>query len=120
MADPATGRHPGDLPDRTGRRARRGAWLCTGRRRLHHQADQPANIAGQVRSHTALARQTSVLRTLAGKVGALPAAAAVPVDLRGPPEVAPVPSARCLTVFFSDIKDFTQTTDEMEPEDPPT
>jgi adenylate cyclase len=77
----------------------------------------PPTLLARVRSHTALARQTSVLRTLAGKLAHYLPPQLYQSIFEGRQEVAIRAERKMLTVFFSDIKDFTQTTDEMEPED---
>ncbi|MFO1191962.1 MAG: adenylate/guanylate cyclase domain-containing protein [Rhodoferax sp.] len=77
----------------------------------------PPTLLARVRSHTALARQTTVLRTLAGKLAHYLPPQLYQSIFEGRQEVAIRAERKMLTVFFSDIKDFTQTTDEMEPED---
>lgn len=77
----------------------------------------PATLLARVRSHAALSRQTGVLRSLAAKLSHYLPPQVVRSIFEGRQEVAIRAERKVLTVFFSDIKDFTRTTDEMEPED---
>ncbi len=77
----------------------------------------PPTLLARVRSHAALSRQTAVLRSLAGKLSHYLPPQVYQSIFEGRQEVAIRAERKMLTVFFSDIKDFTQTTDEMEPED---
>lgn len=77
----------------------------------------PPTLLARVRSHAALSRQTAVLRSLAGKLSHYLPPQVYQSIFEGRQEVTIRAERKMLTVFFSDIKDFTQTTDEMEPED---
>ena len=77
----------------------------------------PPTVLARVRIHLALAHQTAVLRSLAGKLSHYLPPQVYQSIFEGRQEVAIQAERKLLTIFFSDIKDFTQTTDEMEPED---
>jgi len=77
----------------------------------------PPTVLARVRIHLALSQRTAVLRSLAGKLSHYLPPQVYQSIFEGRQEVAIQAERKLLTIFFSDIKDFTQTTDEMEPED---
>ena len=74
-------------------------------------------ILARVRNHLALSERTRMLRQLSDKLSHYLSPQIYQMIFQGVQD-ATVPSQRKkLTIFFSDLKDFTQTTESLPPED---
>jgi class 3 adenylate cyclase len=74
-------------------------------------------VLARVRSHITLAQRTALLDELAGKLSHYLPPQVYQSIFEGRQGVEIAAKRKRLTIFFSDIKDFTETTEEMEPED---
>jgi adenylate cyclase len=77
----------------------------------------PPIVLARVRSHITLAQRTALLDELAGKLSHYLPPQVYQSIFEGRQGVEIAAKRKRLTIFFSDIKDFTETTEEMEPED---
>jgi class 3 adenylate cyclase/CheY-like chemotaxis protein len=77
----------------------------------------PPIVLARVRSHVALAQRSALLDQLADKLSHYLPPQVYRSIFEGRQGVEIAAQRRRLTIFFSDIKDFTETTEEMEPED---
>lgn len=77
----------------------------------------PPIVLARVRSHITLAQRTALLDKLAGKLSHYLPPQVYQSIFEGRQGVEIAAQRKRLTIFFSDIKDFTETTEEMEPED---
>jgi hypothetical protein len=77
----------------------------------------PPILLARVRSQIMLAHRSAVLRSLPAKLSRYLPPQVYQSIFEGRQEVAISARRRMLTIFFSDIKDFTETTEDMEAED---
>ena len=77
----------------------------------------PPIVLARVKNHLALCRQTRMLRNLAVRLARYIPSQVLETILDGTHEETIQTRRKKLTLFFSDIKDFTETTGEMAPED---
>jgi class 3 adenylate cyclase len=77
----------------------------------------PPIVLARVHTHIELSERTRTLRTLADKLSRYLAPQVYQSIFEGRQQVALTTRRRKLTLFFSDIKDFTETTEGMQPED---
>jgi adenylate cyclase len=77
----------------------------------------PPIVLARVRNHIALLDQKRTLRNLADKLSRYLAPQIYREIFAGNQDVSLVTKRKKLTIFFSDIKDFTETTEDLQPED---
>jgi adenylate cyclase len=77
----------------------------------------PPILLARVRNHIALAERTRALRVLADKLSRYLAPQIYQSIFEGTQQAALTTRRKKLTIFFSDIKDFTETTADLQPED---
>jgi len=77
----------------------------------------PPTVLARVRTHLALSERTAMLRSLSEKLSRYLAPQVYKSIFEGKQEASIKADRKKLTIFFSDIKDFTSTTEDMEPED---
>ncbi|TAK44165.1 MAG: hypothetical protein EPO27_13190 [Betaproteobacteria bacterium] len=77
----------------------------------------PPIVLARVRNHLALSERTRTVRNLATKLSRYLAPQVYESIFEGTQDVTLTTRRRKLTVFFSDIKDFTETTGNLQPED---
>lgn len=77
----------------------------------------PPTVLARVRTHIALSERTAQLRSLSEKLSHYLAPQVYKSIFEGKHDASIKAERKKLTIFFSDIKDFTQTTEDMEPED---
>ena len=77
----------------------------------------PAIVQARVRTHLALSEKTRTLRNAADKLSRYLAPQICESIFAGTQDVTLETRRKKLTIFFSDIKDFTATTEYLEPED---
>jgi len=77
----------------------------------------PPIVLARVRSHITLAQRTALLDALTGKLSHYLPPQVYQSIFEGRQGVEIAAKRKRLSIFFSDIKDFTETTEEMEPED---
>ena len=77
----------------------------------------PAIALARVKTHLALNDQTRRLRELSTKLSRYLSPQIYQAIFEGVQETRIRAQRKKLTIFFSDIKDFTQTTEDLEPED---
>ncbi len=77
----------------------------------------PPVVLARVRSHLALSKRTTMLRSLSEKLSRYMSPQVYRSIFEGLQDVSIQAKRKKLTIFFSDIKDFTQTTENMQPED---
>ncbi|HEX2824950.1 MAG TPA: adenylate/guanylate cyclase domain-containing protein [Burkholderiales bacterium] len=77
----------------------------------------PPIVLARVRNHLALAERTKTLRGLADKLSRYLAPQVYRSIFEGRQQAAVSTRRRKLTIFFSDIMNFTDTTEDMAPED---
>ena len=77
----------------------------------------PAIVLARVRNHLALTERTSMLRSLSEKLSKYFSPQVYKAIFEGTQDVRIETKRKKLTIFFSDIKDFTETTEGLEPED---
>jgi adenylate cyclase len=77
----------------------------------------PPIVLARVHNHIALLDQKRTLRNLADKLSRYLAPQIYREIFAGNQDVSLVTKRKKLTIFFSDIKDFTETTEDLQPED---
>ena len=77
----------------------------------------PPILLARVKNHLTLSRQTRMLKNLSERLARYIPSQVVEALLDGSHTAVLQTKRKKLTVFFSDIKDFTETTGDMEPED---
>jgi len=77
----------------------------------------PPIVLARVRNHIALIEQKRTLRNLADKLSRYLAPQICKEIFAGNQDVSLATKRKKLTIFFSDIKDFTETTEDLQPED---
>ncbi len=77
----------------------------------------PPTVLARVRTHLALSEHTATLRSLSEKLSHYLAPQVYKSIFEGTQDVSIQTKRKKLTIFFSDIKDFTQATEDLEPED---
>lgn len=77
----------------------------------------PPIVLARVRNHIALLDQKRTLRNMADKLSRYLAPQICQEIFAGNQDVSLVTKRKKLTIFFSDIKDFTETTEDLQPED---
>ena len=77
----------------------------------------PPIVLARVRSHLALSEKTAMLRALSEKLSHYLSPQVYKSIFEGVQDTKIQAKRRKLTIYFSDIKDFTATTEDMEPED---
>jgi adenylate cyclase len=77
----------------------------------------PPTVLARVRTHLALAERNAKLRSLSEQLSHYLSPQIYNAIFEGAQDGAIRASRKKLTIFFSDIKDFTETTENMEPED---
>ena len=77
----------------------------------------PPTVLARVRTQLALAERTARLASLSEQLSRYLSPQVYKAIFEGTQDGAIRASRKKLTIFFSDIKDFTQTTESMEPED---
>jgi len=78
---------------------------------------RPAVVLARVKNHIALSERTKMLRDLSGKLSRYLAPQVYQMIFNGVQDTAIRAKRKKLTIFFSDIKNFTATTESLEPED---
>lgn len=76
-----------------------------------------AVVRARVKAHLALSDRTRMLRELSDKLSHYLSPQIYQLIFQGEQDVTVPPKRRELTIFFSDLKDFTQTTEDLQPED---
>jgi len=77
----------------------------------------PAVVLARVKNHIALNERTRMLRELSGKLSPYLAPQVYQMIFKGVQDNSIHAQRKKLTIFFSDIKDFTATTGDLQPED---
>ena len=77
----------------------------------------PAVMLARVKTHVALSERTQMLSGLSTKLSRYLAPQVYRMIFEGTQDTAIHAKRKKLTIFFSDIKDFTVTTESLEPED---
>src|SRR5436190_6994004 len=77
----------------------------------------PPTALARVRAQVALAERTEMLRSLSGKLSRYLSPQVYKSIFEGTQDTKIQAQRKKLTIYFSDIKDFTATTEDMEPED---
>jgi len=77
----------------------------------------PPIVLARVRNHIALSERTRTVRNLANKLSRYLAPQIYKSIFEGTQDVTLTTRRKKLTVFFSDIKDFTETTENLQSED---
>ncbi len=77
----------------------------------------PPTLLARVRSHIALSERTATLRAVSEKLSHYLPPQVCKSILEGTRDAAITTQRKQLTLFFSDIKDFTESAESMEPED---
>jgi class 3 adenylate cyclase len=77
----------------------------------------PPIALARVRNHIVLSDRTKTIRSVAAKLSRYLAPQICRSIFEGKQDVTLTTRRRKLTIFFSDIKDFTQTTESLQPED---
>ncbi len=77
----------------------------------------PAIVLARVRNHLVLNERTAILRSLSEKLSKYFSPQVYNAIFEGTQDVKIQTKRKKLTIFFSDIKDFTETTEGLEPED---
>jgi len=77
----------------------------------------PPTVLARVRTHIALAEQKATLKSLPDRLSPYLSPQIYRAIFEGAQDSSIHASRKKLTVYFSDIKDFTDTTENMEPED---
>jgi adenylate cyclase len=78
---------------------------------------QPAVVLVRVKSHIALSERTQMLRDLSSKLSHYLPPQVYQMIFKGVHDTSIRAQRKKLTIFFSDLKDFTATTENLEPED---
>ncbi len=74
-------------------------------------------VQARVRTHIALAQRTEVLRSLSQKLSHYLPPQVYKSIFEGEQRVAIEAKSKMMTIFFSDLKDFTETTEDLHPEE---
>ena len=77
----------------------------------------PAVVLARVHNHIALNERTATLRELSAKLSRYLAPQVYQMIFKGMQDTLIHARRKKLTIFFSDLKDFTATTEDLEPED---
>jgi adenylate cyclase len=77
----------------------------------------PPIVLARVRNHLALTDRTAILRSLSEKLSKYFSPQVYKAIFEGTQDVKIQTKRKKLTIFFSDIKEFTKTTEGLEPED---
>ena len=77
----------------------------------------PPTVLARVRAHVALAERAAMLRSLSDKLSRYLSPQVYKSIFEGVQDNKIQAKRKKLTIYFSDIKDFTATTEDMEPED---
>jgi class 3 adenylate cyclase len=77
----------------------------------------PPIVLARVRNHLALTERTATLKALSDKLSKYFSPQVYQAIFDGTQDVKIETKRKKLTIFFSDIKDFTETTEGLEPED---
>lgn len=77
----------------------------------------PPIVLARVRSHLVLSERTAMLRSLSEKLSRYLSPQVYKSIFEGAQDASIQAKRKKLTIFFSDIKDFTQTTKDLQPED---
>jgi adenylate cyclase len=77
----------------------------------------PPTVLARIRTHLALSERTSMLRSLSDKLSHYLAPQVYRSIFEGTHDVSIRTQRKKLTIFFSDIKDFTQASQDLAPED---
>lgn len=77
----------------------------------------PAVVLARVKTHLVLSERTQMLRELSTKLSRYLAPQVYQLIFEGVQDTSIHAKRKKLTIFFSDIKDFTATTTDLEPED---
>ena len=77
----------------------------------------PPIVLARVRNHLALAERTAVLRSLSDKLALYLPPQVYKTIFEGTQDMSTETKRKKLTLFFSDIQEFTQTTEDLQPED---
>jgi class 3 adenylate cyclase len=77
----------------------------------------PAVVLARVANHIALSERTRMLRELSGKLSRYLAPQVYKSIFEGVQDTSIHARRKKLTIFFSDIKDFAATTEDLQPED---
>lgn len=77
----------------------------------------PPIVLARVRNHVALSERTQTIRNVANKLSRYLAPQICRSIFEGTQDVTLTTRRKKLTIFFSDIKDFTATTADLQPED---
>jgi PAS domain S-box-containing protein len=77
----------------------------------------PPTVLARVRAHVALSERASMLRSLSEKLSRYLSPQVYKQIFEGFQDSKIEAKRKKLTIYFSDIKDFTSTTEDMEPED---
>jgi class 3 adenylate cyclase len=77
----------------------------------------PAVVLARVKTHIALSERTRMLRELSTKLSRYLAPQVYQMIFEGVQDTSIRAKRKKLTIFFSDLKDFTATTEALEPED---
>ena len=77
----------------------------------------PATALARVRAHVALSERAAMLRSLSEKLSRYLSPQVYKSIFEGAQDSTIQAKRKKLTIYFSDIKDFTSTTEDMEPED---
>jgi adenylate cyclase len=77
----------------------------------------PPTVLARIRTHLALSERTSMLRSLSDKLSHYLAPQVYRSIFEGTHDVSIQTQRKKLTIFFSDIKDFTQASQDLAPED---
>jgi adenylate cyclase len=77
----------------------------------------PPIVLARVRNHMALVERTQTMRNVADKLSRYLAPQICRSIIDGAQDASLTTRRKKLTIFFSDIKDFTETTEDLQPED---
>jgi adenylate cyclase len=77
----------------------------------------PPTVLARVRTHLALSERTAMLRSLSEKLSRYLSPQVYKSIFEGAHDTKIEAKRKKLTIYFSDIKDFTNTTEDLEPED---
>ncbi|MDP2792648.1 MAG: adenylate/guanylate cyclase domain-containing protein [Sulfurisoma sp.] len=78
---------------------------------------KPAVVLTRIKNHLALSERTTMLRELSAKLSRYLPPQVYQMIFKGVQDTSIHAKRKKLTIFFSDIKDFTATTADLEPED---
>jgi DNA-binding response OmpR family regulator len=80
----------------------------------------PPTVLARVRTHLALSERTAMLRSLSEKLSRYLSPQVYKSIFEGAHDTKIEAKRKKLTIYFSDIKDFTNTTEDLEPRTSPT